>query len=321
MEKEEKKLSVITMLGVVFIALAICVAAYFLITQSYVKNELKGNVKEEISNEAIYSLEQFPKIDGSTSTQPLIQAVMKNFTAQEKIDFSKYNFTKTHQAYVKLINDEVDLIVVTSPSEEELELAKKKGIELEVIPVVKEGFVFYVNSENKVENITTEQVQNIYTGSIKNWNEVGGEDAKIVPYQRPVNSGSQTGMLDLVMKDKKIMKAPKENLAASMSAIINFVSSYDNGKDSIGYSYYYYATTMYESIDSEVASRIKLLSIDGVQPNVKTIQNGTYPFTTAYYIVINKADGEGTPARTLANQMLSQRGQKVALDAGYVPVK
>ena len=78
---------------------------------------------------------------------------------------------------------------------------------------------------------------------------------------------------------------------------------------------------MYQTIDSDVASNIKLLSIDGVEPNVQTIKDGTYPYTTAYYIVINKADGEDSPARKLANEMLSNRGQKVALDTGYVPVK
>ena len=54
---------------------------------------------------------------------------------------------------------------------------------------------------------------------------------------------------------------------------------------------------------------------------MQTIKDGTYPYTTAYYIVINKADGEDSPARKLANEMLSNRGQKVALDTGYVPVK
>ena len=117
------------------------------------------------------------------------------------------------------------------------------------------------------------------------------------------------------------MDAPKENLIETMESIINLVSSYDNGLNAIGYSYYYYATTMFETIDKTVASNIKLLKINGVAPNNKTIQNGTYPFTTAYYIVINKKDGENSPSRILANQMLSARGQKIAEKAGYVPVK
>ena len=78
---------------------------------------------------------------------------------------------------------------------------------------------------------------------------------------------------------------------------------------------------MYEGIDKTVASNIKLIGIDGVKPSYKTIQDGTYPYNTAYYIVINKADDENSASRKLANLMLSKRGQQVAKEAGYVPVK
>ncbi|MDD3304030.1 MAG: extracellular solute-binding protein [Clostridia bacterium] len=302
------------------IILAGCVFAYWYFTKDQKVEEAKKEEEEVISTEPIYTLDNFPKVDASTATQPLVLAEIKNLTGNEP-DVSKLNFSKTHQAYEKLIKDEVDLIVVTQPSAEELEMAKKAGMELEVIPVVREGFVFFTNAKNKVDNLTIEQVQNIYTGDIKNWSEVGGENQEILAYQRPTNSGSQTGMLSLVMKDKKIQEAVKDNLISTMQAIVNLVASYDNNKMSIGYSYYYYATTMYQDIDKEVTKNIKFFKINGVEPNESTIKNGTYPFTTSYYIVINKADDENSAARKLANTLLSPRGQKAAKEAGYVPVK
>lgn len=309
----------------VLVALILCASAYVGAIYLY-KNKTEKEVedkiaKDTITDEPLYTLENYPKVDASLATQPLTNAFIKNFTATENIDEASLNYSNTHPGYVKLINDEVDLIVVTEPSEEELKLAKDAGVELEVIPVVKEGFVFYVNANNKIESLTTEQIQKIYTGEITNWNQVGGDNEKITAYQRPVNSGSQTGMLSLVMKNLKLMKAPKEDLIQTMEDIINLVSSYKNGKNAIGYSYYYYATTMFETIDPNVASNIKLLGVDGVKPNNQTIKDSSYPFTTAYYIVINKADDENSPARILANQMLSPRGQKVAESAGYVPVR
>lgn len=335
--KMKKGSSMITLIVVIVLVVALCVGAYFLVSSLYEKKlnqngdvnnnnsqdntqSTSKNDEEEISSESLYTLDNYPKVDASLATQPLTNAFIKNFVG-ENVDVSKLDYTNTHPGYVRLINDEVDLIVVTEPSKEELELAKQKGVELEVIPVVKEGFVFYVNSNNKVDYLTKDQIQGIYSGEITNWKEVGGEDMEIKPFQRPTNSGSQTGMLSLVMKDKKLMDPLKENLVDTMAQIINFVSSYENGKNSIGYSYYYYATTMYEGIDKEIASNIKLLGIDGVKPNAKTIQNGSYPYTTAYYIVINKADDENSPSRKLANLMLSKRGQQVAKNAGYVPVK
>ena len=69
-------------------------------------------------------------------------------------------------------------------------MAKEKGVELEIVPIVKDAFVFFVNTENPVESLTLEQIQGIYTGNIKNWKDVGGDNERIVAYQRPANSGS-----------------------------------------------------------------------------------------------------------------------------------
>ena len=309
----KKGMSTLVLIIIMVITIAICVMGYILIS-----NMLEKNKENEIK--PLYTMENFPKIDASLSTQPLTDAIIANFTGLAK-DEIVTDYSNTHPAYVKLINDEVDLIVVTEPSKEELELAKEKGIELEVVPVVKEGFVFYVNSKNPVNALTQEQIQNIYTGEITNWKDGGGDDKPIVPYQRPVNSGSQTAMLSMVMKDKKIMTPKKENLISSMFQIVNLVSQYNNEEPAIGYSYYYYATTIFETMDSKVANNIKFISVDGVEPSNENIQSGVYPYTTAYYIVINKADDENSPARILMNQMLSSRGQKVAEEIGYVPVK
>jgi len=309
----------------VMLTIIICIAVYIGVVSLYKiqreKEEMSvGKQEEIISDEKLYELKDYPLIDGSTATLPLAEAFKANFTKTDIAEI-EVEHSKTHNAYVKLINNEVDLILVTEPSAEELELAKQKGVELEVIPVVKEGFVFYVNSENEISNLTIEQIQKIYTGEITNWKDIGGADEKIIAYQRPQNSGSQTGMLSLVMDGLKMAEPKTETLAGTMEAIINFVSDYNNGKNSIGYSYYYYANTMFETIDKTVASNIKLLGVNGVEPTNETIQNSSYPFTTAYYIVINKADDENSSARILANQMLSERGQKVAEEAGYVPVK
>lgn len=272
------------------------------------------------STEPLFTLENYPKVDASLATQPLTNAFIKNFTGAD-INVDELEYTNTHPGYVRLINDEVDLIVVTEPSEDELALAKAKGVELEIIPVVKEGFVFYVNEKNSIESLTLEQIQQIYSGEITNWSNVGGTNQKIRAFQRNVNSGSQTGMLSLVMRDKKLMEPLTEDRIGSMIEIINIVSDYDNGINSIGYSYYYYATTMYDDINKEVADRIKLLGVNGVKPTYETIKDGSYPIQTAYYIVINKNEPEDSNTRKLVNAMLSDRGQNLAKEAGYVPVK
>jgi len=68
-----------------------------------------------------------------------------------------------------------------------------------VVPIVSEGFVFLTNRDNPVKDLSLRQIKDIYSGKVTNWKDVGGTDKKIVAYQRQPNSGSQTGMLDLVI--------------------------------------------------------------------------------------------------------------------------
>ncbi len=317
----KKNMPILIPIIIMILVAAICVGLYYFFTYERMSgNEIVIQEQVEVSTEYLFTLEEYPKVDASLATQPLTNAFIKNFVGED-VNLENIEYTNTHPAYVKLINGETDLIVVTEPSAEELELAEKNGVELEVIPVVKEGFVFFVNNENPIDSLSLEDIQNIYSGKITKWSELGGEDEKITAFQRPENSASQTGMLSLVMKNLEIMEAPKEDLVDTMSEIINLVSNYDNDKNAIGYSYYYYATTMYENIDSDIENSIKLLKINDVAPNFDTIKNEDYPILTAYYIVINKNEKEDSNTRKLVDAMLSDRGQIVAKEAGYVPIK
>lgn len=249
------------------------------------------------------------RVDASLATQPLMDAYVG---ALKEYNLKK-DYTNTDPAYTKLINGETDLIIVTEPSSDELKRASDAGVELEVTPVVNEGFVFYTNVKNPVNGLSLKEIQDIYMDKITNWNQVGGTDAKIIAYQRPENSGSQTGMLSLVMKDKKIKEPKREEYIESMAGIIDAVANYDNSKDSLGYSYYYYATTMYGN------ENIKFLAVDGVSPNHDTIKNESYPLITAYYIVTLK-DTENGAVSKVKKAMLESKGQEIARNAGYIEI-
>lgn len=315
----------IAIVAIPLVVIILCVLAYFFFTKTWIfapesDNKVMHRPTNEYDKTPLFTRENYPRIDGSTATIPLNLAFMENFTGQ-KIDPNSVTFNKTDPAYQNLIDGKTDLILVTSPSEDEQNRAKVAGIELEVTPVVNEGFVFFVNKDNPVDNLTSEQIKQIYEGKITNWKQIGGKDQPIAAFQRPANSGSQTGMTDLVMKDRRLMTPPTDKIVETMSQIIDIVSDYNNQPGAIGYSYYYYATTMYEDENATAANNIKLLKIDGVLPNVDSIKGGNYPFRTAYYIVINKAAPADSPARKLKDAMLSPRGQAVALEAKYVPVK
>lgn len=256
---------------------------------------------------------EYPRVDGSTVTIPLSEAFASAVMGLEEEEARQYIVhNKTHEAYVNLIDGNADLIFVTSPSEDELDYAKEKNVTLEVVPIVSEGFVFLTSTENPVKGLTLQQIKDIYKGKITNWTEVGGNNKAITAYQRPENSGSQTGMLDLVMKGEALMEPPMEQVIAEMGMLVDQVASYTNEEEAIGYSYYYYVTDMWRN------EKVKLLEVDGVYPDKNTISDGTYPIRTAYYAVLRSDEPENSSTRKLLRWILSNEGQEVAEEAGYV---
>ncbi len=260
--------------------------------------------------------EEYPRVDGSTVTIPLSELVY-SVACGVDLDEARRNVlhNKTHSAYVNLIEGDADIIFVTYPSEEEMQMAKDAGVELEIVPVVKDAFVFLLNTKNPVDTLTENEIQMIYGGYYTNWSKFGGNNAQIVAFQRPVNSGSQSGMLSLVMDGKELMEAPKDMQISGMGELIEAIADYDNGENAIGYSYYYYAEAMYSR------DTTKYVKVNGVEPNNNTIASGEYPYCTAYYAVLNKASAQDSPQRKLLNFILSDEGQLVAKEAGYVPLQ
>ena len=254
--------------------------------------------------------EDYPVIDGSTATKPLAKAFQEALTGEKGVEI---NHSKTGKAYTKLVDGEADLILVVEPSEDNKAYADEKKVTLKLSKVANEGFVFFVNKRNPVNSLTADQIRKIYSGEITNWKEVGGLDAEIVAFQRPVNSGSQTGMESIVMGDTPLTEPVTERIAGSMEDIIDVISAFDGGENAIGYSYYYYANTMY------LGENIKMIGVDGIMPNNTTICDMEYPFLTAYYAVTREGD-ESDRTKDLLNYMLSEYGQKDVLKAGYVPI-
>lgn len=267
--------------------------------------------------------EDFSQIDGSTATIPITAELARQFcdAADEDID-SYIDHNTTHYAYMNLINTSdphttaekmKKLIFVTEPSQEERDYAASKGVSLEIDPVAKDGFVFITHKDNPVTNLTTEQIQGIYSGEITNWKEVGGNDAEIVAYQREPNSGSQTAMENMVMKDKPLVAMEGYRIVEGMGHLIEVIAEYENRENSIGYTYYYYINNLYRNDD------IKVLSIDGVSPDNENLINGTYPYTTAYYAVM-KENSVGR-YHDLRDYLLTDEWQQIVKLAGYCPVR
>jgi phosphate transport system substrate-binding protein len=264
----------------------------------------------------------FPKLDGATALYPIYySAVSAIYKKPEAIDNHKYKnrflaCSRSGGAYDRLIEGAADIIFVSAPSYDQLEHAKSQGVELALTPIGKEAFVFIVNEQNPISSLTIEQVQKIYTGEITNWREVGGKNKTILAFQRNANSGSQTAMENSVMKDLPLKTAIKEEVSVSMGGLLNVIADadYRNAENAIGYSFRFFVTDMQET------KGVRLLAINGVEPTPENIANGSYPLTQEFYIVARK--GDITPnAQKLIDWFLSDQGQALIKDVGYIPLK
>lgn len=269
----------------------------------------------EARKQFAFTRETFPQLNGSTSTVPLgkaIAAVLLGETQEEVSDLIR--FSKTTASYRQLMAGYADLLIAAEPAAVIWEEKATRGFEWEMSPFAVDGLVFVVNADNPVDSLTTEQVQKIYTGEITNWAQVGGDDLDIVPFQRNAEAGSQTAMLKLVMGDLPMMDAPAEYVRGEMGDLIEAVAAYDGTAAAIGYTVYYYAN------DMKMADGLKIIAIDGVEPCDETIRSGAYPFLNNYYTLIPAGLPEDAPAKILYDWLLSEHGQRLVAQQGYVSV-
>ena len=269
----------------------------------------------KVSEPGLTISENYPRLDGATAAYPVYAAAAQALYAgaQDKGVHAYLNCSKTSEAYQKLIDGNADIIFALQPSQEQLTAAKAAGVTLHFTPIAKEAFVFFVNEDNPVNGLTTAQIRAIYTKALKNWSELGGADQKIIAFQRPPNSGSQTALEEMVMKGEKLARAPREEVAVSMGGIIQQVASYQNARGAIGYSFRYYATRM------NPIKGIKLLAIDGIAPTPETVRSGAYPYTAELYAIT--AGSKNPHTQELINWFLSPAGQKMIEETGYVGIK
>ncbi len=273
----------------------------------------------ELSEESTLKInENIPKMDGATALYPMYSAFAKAVYPKEMLEEAStgngiLKCSTTTNAYYNIVTGDADIIFVGGPSKEQEEFAKENGVELVYTPIGKEAFVFFVNSKNPLENITINQIQDIYSGKITKWDELNVAGfGEIRAFQRDEGSGSQTALIKL-MDDKELMKPIEENVIGGMGGIISKTADYKNYKNAIGYSFRYYSQEMVNN------NQIKLLNIEGIEPNLNNIENGTYPIASEFFAVTRANADENT--KKLLDWVLSNQGQELVEKTGYTPVR
>ena len=269
-----------------------------------------GNYVPFTGSENVYSAEgvtklegDIPVIDGAAALLPIYAGFVQSIYPESSVIYngedydasSAMHYTNTRGAYKDIVDGNADIIICAQPSDEQLQYAKDNGVELEMVPIGSDAFVFIVNDSNPVNNITIEQIRGIYSGEIKNWKELGGKDIPIAAMRRNKNSGSQTA-LEKLMGDTPI-KPDYTTLFGSP----------------IGFSFRYYVTGMLGE------GKVKILTINGIAPTAETIADGSYPVAGNIYAIYRKGETNENVQKAI-DFMLSPEGQKIVEQSGYIPL-
>lgn len=263
--------------------------------------------------------DDLPRMDGATALYPIYAAFCQAvYPAQAAEDWHFYSDTVTCStttfAYKNIVDGKCDIIFVAGPSEEQEAYAAEQGVELVYTPIGREAFVFFVNPQNPIDSLSLEEIRGIYSGGISDWGQLGAKGlGKILAFQRDEGSGSQTALERFVMRGAPLMEADTETYIGGMGEIIEEVSSYKNHRNAIGFSFRFYCTALTKGFD------VKLLAIDGVEPRVENIENGSYPLASSFYAVTRSDADENTLA--LLAWICGEQGQALIRDTGYTPIE
>ena len=259
--------------------------------------------------------DELPRIDGASAAFPVysafVNAVYPN-TKETELYGGVFEYNTTSDGYRLLAQRNTDIFIGAGPSKAQVAYAEQCGTEFVYTQIGWEAFVFFVHKDNPISSLTVEQLKGIYSGEITNWRELGGNDEKIIPFQRDEGSGSQSMMIRF-MGDTPLMEAETKTIQG-MGAVVEQVVDYQSRAGSIGYSFRYYLEGIVQNPE------VKMIAVEGVAPTAENIQNNTYPIITPVYAMTYENNPNPNVAR-LVEWILSEEGQYIIEQTGYVGMK
>ena len=256
-----------------------------------------------------------PRIDGVMNMFRFYASIVENVCRQ---DGWMAESEAAGAAFGRLFNDEADVVFSGLPPQSVAAKAASQGKTLDTTMVVKDAFVFYVHAGNPVDNLSLEQIKQIYGGKATDWKDVGSKKkGAIEAFQRPKDSENQS-VFSRITDNCPLMEPPTMERHAAGGVVIHPTADYRNSPNAIGYSY------RSQAADLLLKGKIKLLSIDGVAPTPENILNGTYPYVTEYYMVTLK---DGRPEeverniKALRDFIFSPQGKELAEKCGLISMR
>jgi phosphate transport system substrate-binding protein len=243
-------------------------------------------------------------IEGSTTVLPIAQKAAEDFMKMHRdIDVSVRG-GGSGVGITSLMAGTCDIGDASRAIKtKEIVAAKQKGVNPVGNEIAKDGMAIIVNSSNPVKNLTINQLQDIYSGKIKKWSQLGGPDSVIVCVSRDSSSGTYEVFNELVLRGKKlrddaIMTVSNREVAENVK----------NTPGAIGYVGLAF-----------LSPELNTVMVEKIEATEANVVNGTYKLARPLYMYTS-----GEPAglvKEFIDFIMSAEGQKIVKEVGYVPVK
>ena len=256
------------------------------------------------------------QIKGSDTIVNLVQVWAEKFSQKDNAVNVGVTGGGTGTGFAALLNNTCDIAMASRKVEEkEINIAKEHNVFYREYTVGLDGLAVLVNKNNPVNNLTTEQLRDIFMGKITNWKQLGGENRPIVLLSRESNSGTHMFFKEAVIrlndKNNKNEFSPKALLMPSSQAIIDEI--YQN-PNAIGY-----AGIGFMNNQTKAISVSAINSQEFFYPTIENVMNGKYPISRPLYLYTN-----GEPSgnvKAFIEYALSKEGQKVVVETDFVPIQ
>lgn len=252
-------------------------------TTTATKKEVSGNVAT----------------NGSTSMESVIGVLMEQFMADNKQVTITYDATGSGTGIEAVGNGTCDIGLSSRDLKDE---EKSKGLAATTIAL--DGIIVIANEGSKVDDLTIEQITDIYTGKVKNWSEVGGDDLEIAAIGREAGSGTRDGFESITKtKDKCVLSQELTSTGAVIEAV-------KNSPNAIGYVSF---------AAGENQKGIKILKVGGVECSEKSISDGSYKIQRNFNLITKDGAKLSDAAQAFFDYITSQDAHELIRKAGVVP--
>ncbi|MFY3792461.1 phosphate ABC transporter substrate-binding protein [Ureibacillus sp. MALMAid1270] len=250
----------------------------------------------ETSNGDKYTL----AISGSTSVGPLSEKLAEKYEEKDSAINIEVNQIGSSAGITNATNG-VSEIGMSSRDLKQEEVAN--GLVEQIVAY--DGIVVVAHPTNKVDDLTLDQVKQIFTGEITNWKELGGDDMEIVVVSREDGSGSRDAFQEIVgFSSGELIR---NSIVASGNG--NIKTTVATNKHAVGF-------ISFEYID-ETISPIK---INGVEATAENVLNETYQLSRPFLFVF-KEENLSEKGQQFIDYILSEEGQQVVSESGVIPIK